>query len=322
MATRTKKAPAAEAEPAAEAAAEDITDAEVVDDEHQAEEHGTALEHVTETAIGNTGAYIAAEDPDEIIAKAARIATSLGKLISENGLATNVGGRKPHVEVAGWQACGALLGALGGQPLHAEVVWCRRVVDGDGKPERTTYTAEVKHYKKVDGRREHVSTTTYDVDGYSYEARVEIRTPAAVVVGVAEAGCYRSEQKWGTSDEYAVRSMAETRAESRAWRRAAGWLVAIAGYNPTPAEEMPGGTHEPEASPLLELVANGEKAKVGAALTYLLTIGEDDEQAADRAKAVWEQLLKDSGLGGVPVVVAEALRLVARTLKTAASGGE
>lgn len=197
------------------------------------------------------GAIIRAESPTEVIAKATQVADALKGLIEQQGLAVNLDKRKPnrkHVEVGGWQALGAMLGALGGQPLHAETVWTRKVAGPDGAPVRTTYTATVRRYHSKasgGGLREEV---TYDVNGHDWEAFVQIRTPAGVIVGSAEAMCSRAENTWAQRDDYAVRSMAETRAESRAYRRAVGWIVSIAGYNPTPAEEM-GHTPGADTSP-------------------------------------------------------------------------
>ena len=44
---------------------------------------------------------------------------------------------------------------------------------------------------------------------------------------------------WSTRPRYARRSMAQTRATGKACRLAFSWIMALAGYEPTPAEEMP-----------------------------------------------------------------------------------
>lgn len=72
-----------------------------------------------------------------------------------------------------------------------------------------------------------------------WEARVEARTLAGQVVGAAEAECLRTENRWKSADDYAVRSMAQTRAISKALRAPLGFIVALAGFSPTPEEEMP-----------------------------------------------------------------------------------
>jgi hypothetical protein len=72
-----------------------------------------------------------------------------------------------------------------------------------------------------------------------WEARVEARTLGGQVVGAAEAECLRSEKSWAKRDDYALRSMAQTRAMSKALRGPLGFIVQLAGFSPTPAEEMP-----------------------------------------------------------------------------------
>ncbi len=75
-----------------------------------------------------------------------------------------------------------------------------------------------------------------------WEARVEARTLTGAVVGAADAECLRSEAKWKNSDDYAIKSMAQTRATSKAMRGPLGFIVTLAGYEATPFEEMPQDT--------------------------------------------------------------------------------
>ena len=72
-----------------------------------------------------------------------------------------------------------------------------------------------------------------------FESYVElIRTSDGVVVGGASAVCSWAEQRWSKADDYAVRSMAITRATGKAYRLGFSWIMVLAGYSPTPAEEM------------------------------------------------------------------------------------
>lgn len=82
-----------------------------------------------------------------------------------------------------------------------------------------------------------VCTWTRQLDD-GWEARVEARTRDGSIVGAAEASCLRSENNWGGRDDYALRSMAQTRATAKALRIPLGFVVAMAGYEATPAEEM------------------------------------------------------------------------------------
>ena len=50
--------------------------------------------------------------------------------------------------------------------------------------------------------------------------------------------CTNKEHGKTNFDEYAVASMAQTRAVGKAFRMKIGWLLKVAGYETTPAEEM------------------------------------------------------------------------------------
>jgi hypothetical protein len=54
----------------------------------------------------------------------------------------------------------------------------------------------------------------------------------------ASAECGVDEPNWQRKPRYARRSMAATRATSKACRMAFSWIMILAGYAPTPAEEM------------------------------------------------------------------------------------
>jgi hypothetical protein len=97
-----------------------------------------------------------------------------------------------------------------------------------------------------------------------WEARVEARTSDGAVVGAAESECMRSEKRWKDADDYAIRSMAQTRATSKALKMPLGFVFSMAGYETTPAEEMvdepqpaeprPGKPTEKQKKRLLELL--------------------------------------------------------------------
>jgi len=78
-----------------------------------------------------------------------------------------------------------------------------------------------------------------------WEARVEAKTLSGSIVGAAEAQCCRNERNWNNRDDFALRSMAQTRATAKALRMPLGFIMTLAGYEATPAEEM---GHEPSKS--------------------------------------------------------------------------
>ena len=94
----------------------------------------------------------------------------------------------------------------------------------------------------------------------TYEATVELcRMSDGVVLTRASAECGMDETKWAKGPDYARRSMAATRATSKACRLAFSWVMVLAGFQPTPAEEMIGIVEErkpePPPAPLSEMPA-------------------------------------------------------------------
>ncbi|GAC1546127.1 MAG: hypothetical protein NVS2B17_29120 [Candidatus Velthaea sp.] len=79
---------------------------------------------------------------------------------------------------------------------------------------------------------------TRKVDG-GWEARISVRDASGAIIGAAEAQCTRDEAMWKSREEYALRSMAQTRATSKALRSVLGFVMTLSGYQATPAEEMP-----------------------------------------------------------------------------------
>jgi hypothetical protein len=84
-----------------------------------------------------------------------------------------------------------------------------------------------------------VTGTRANDTGDGIVATVEARTLDGRIVGAAEGECSRAESKWKSRDPYAIRSMAQTRAISRALRAPLGQIIVLAGYEATPAEEIP-----------------------------------------------------------------------------------
>lgn len=125
-------------------------------------------------------------------------ATNLKDLIVKNKLFTNIKG-KNYVNVEGWQIAGAFTGTF---PIVESL--------------------------------ENLS----DEDSFKYRAEVSIRDKEGNKVGSGFAICTNKEPGKTKFDEYAVASMAQTRAVGKAYRMKIGWLLKVAGYETTPAEEM------------------------------------------------------------------------------------
>ena len=73
----------------------------------------------------------------------------------------------------------------------------------------------------------------------AYEAFVEIRKISDdKVMSLGYAVCSNKEASKRSFDEYAICSMAQTRAEGKAFRMLLSWIMKAAGFEATPAEEM------------------------------------------------------------------------------------
>jgi hypothetical protein len=84
----------------------------------------------------------------------------------------------------------------------------------------------------------------------SYEATVAlVRITDGAVLTRASAECGLDEPTWKSRPAYARRSMAVTRATSKACRIAFSWVMVLAGYEVTPAEEVPPAVADEETPP-------------------------------------------------------------------------
>lgn len=129
----------------------------------------------------------------------AEMAKVLKDHIIKHNLYTPIVG-KNYVQVEGWQFAGGLMGLF---PRVAKI--------------------------------ENLSTGTET----KWMAEVEIvNLKVNEVVSRGFAICSNKESKKRNFDEYAVLSMAQTRATGKAYRNIIGWVIKLAGYEATPGEEM------------------------------------------------------------------------------------
>lgn len=203
---------------------------------HEPAIEGEAQEISTDVAVNDPAPSLTlfrTSDPVEVLERASRVADALKGVIVKQQL-FKVINSKPHVFVEAWATCGAMLG------LTSYVVWSRPIGE----------------------KGEH---------GHDWEARVEVHALDGRVISAAEAMCTRKESKWKTRDDYAVRSMAQTRATSKAFRGPLGFIVTLAGYSATPAEEMPESSQQSDVPSTTRV----EPEKIGAAKAAELLLNSD-----------------------------------------------
>lgn len=148
-------------------------------------------------------------DPRNVIDRAASVAKELMPLVEKAKLFSMIQGKK-YVKAEGWTTMLAMLG------VFPQVEYCRKL-------NRT--------------------------DELAYEARVLLTTVKGAVIGAGEAICSSLERNWSNRDEFAIKSMAQTRATGKAARIGFSWIMSLAGYEPTPAEEMVSTAEEAHAEP-------------------------------------------------------------------------
>lgn len=141
------------------------------------------------------------------------LSNELSRLIVEKKLTTNIQG-KNYVNVEGWMFCGS---ALGLNPIITEVTDLTRRGTEPGQ-------VEIKYMAKCEVRN--------------------ITNGQLVATGVAL--CSNFERSKKGFDEYAILSMAQTRAIGKAYRNLLAWLMKAAGFEATPAEEMDFAKDEPK----------------------------------------------------------------------------
>jgi len=71
-----------------------------------------------------------------------------------------------------------------------------------------------------------------------YEARATVYDGFQNELSNAEANCTIKEKNWENKDSFQLKSMAQTRACAKAFKNVFAWIVVLAGYQTTPAEEM------------------------------------------------------------------------------------
>lgn len=296
-----------------DANAEEIPDADVVgEEEPRAVEPPPSRELELHAAAGGSTALIRGDDPEQILETASRIAKAFKSVVEQQQLSTRIG-NKDHVEIEAWQTLATLLGCA---PI---VRWSRRVIDPEtGKPEKVSYDVHVKDFEWVtpDGggkkQKRLKAERDYTVEGYNWEAYCEV-VKDGVIIATAESMTSRTEDKWAQDPDFALRSMAQTRAQSRAIAAAARWVTVLAGYSGTPAEEM---THvDPGDQGPPPFARRGSEQLEKVAKQALVAVLNGDRAAAG---TVWEQIVKSAVNGGdgeeigyVPRVVAQAIVLVA-----------
>lgn len=178
--------------------------------------------------------------PEEVLKEAHRAATALKDVVRQTKSMIKIG-KSEHLKCEAWQTLGHFYGLVG------SIKATRFVQFGD-------------------------------VAGF--EAVAELRNSRGELVSTAEAMCLNDEERWRSRTKYEwrgdeqvkvgeeavplfqLRSMAQTRAISRVHANALRWVVVLAGYNPTPAEEVDNTNGVPVESAIAQPQRKSQAADV------------------------------------------------------------
>lgn len=138
-------------------------------------------------------------DPAEILEEAKKAAIVLKKMIADTHSSMKIGNSE-HIKFEAWQTVGTFFNV-------------------------TADTSDVSH------------VNINDCGGAMCIAKL-IDSKTGLQVGGGTAYCMEDERNWGNKPWFQLASMAQTRAAAKAFANKFRWISVLAGYAPTPAEEM------------------------------------------------------------------------------------
>jgi hypothetical protein len=144
------------------------------------------------------------EEPAEVIARAAQAAKALKGIVDNKAKKVIINGLQ-YLEFQDWQTV-------------ARFYQCTVAT---GEPELVEFR---------------FSDPNEDIVGFKATGKVLDKN--GEIISTATAFCMRDEPNWEDKPAFQLASMAQTRAGAKACRNSFGWVVVLAGYEATPAEEM------------------------------------------------------------------------------------
>lgn len=221
-----------------------------------------------------TDVLVMTRRPEHVIRQAMEAGDALKAAVQKNGWAVNLGGRNPHVMIEGAEFLGWLFN------ISARVV-----------PGSSTYIE------------------LGDARGWQAEAET-MSTKTGMTLTRASSMCLDNEDNWSLRQKYEgragerrkatdaagnlimvatpqfqLRSMAETRACSKAFRLLFGWIYTANGFASTGAEEMDGGGNQRPIRPPQARATTGNKV-TEAQVKRLWAVAYDKKKSNEEIIAV------------------------------------
>jgi hypothetical protein len=267
---------------------------------------------------------------DEILAGATDVANKFSDVIKQRRMFRRIGDND-HIQIEAWQTIGALTGVLADDGQVEQLPWPAIEPLGEappapGREPRNRDTPEYREWEAVDAaysawelQRDMLAARARGL-AFGFVARFRV-VKNGVAVGWGEGRCTRGEASKVSQPDYALSSMAQTRAQSRALGAPLKFVVKLAGYETTPAEELDGatGSSAPAAAdgapaPPWGPVADDEAMNAGA---------KSVEAIADGVKVDGAQFIVAMGqyFDGVPQACVVMLRGLSRYISDARAAG-
>jgi hypothetical protein len=282
----------------------------------------TALERVPEARPDV--ALFPGATAGEIITVAADVARQFSDVVRDRRMFKRIGD-SDHIQIEAWQTIGALTGVVADEGEVTELPWPQIGPLGAEPPApprepRDREAPAWREWKTADTIRRHWELHAALLDaqalGRAYGFKAAFRAAKhGAGVGWGEGRCTRGEASKVAQEDYALSSMAQTRAQSRALGAPLKFVVKLAGYETTPAEELDGAAPSPApaaaasapAAPWGPLADDAQEHAAAAAV----------HKIAPHVEAERFVLLLGAGFDGVPVAAVKALTGLAKYIAAA-----
>lgn len=207
-----------------------------------------AHENNTNALAHSETKLIAMVDPNAVM----QFGHKLKWYIQKNKLSVNIQGRE-YAMVDGWKFAGMNFGIVPmcEKPIkmhsHKEALYVHKKNQKDRYGKQVQTISLLTTDKALHDEHKHEADAIFTRNYYAYECvckLVSIQTGKEI--GFGAAICTNAETKKADFDEYAIASMAQTRAIGKAFRNLLGYVMNAAGYEATPAEEMEEETYHPK----------------------------------------------------------------------------
>jgi hypothetical protein len=177
--------------------------------------------------------------PEAVLAEAKQAADALQRVIQGSKIKPIKFGENEHLRHEHWQTLGHFYGYC------TKIESTKYLEFGEVTGYEATALLINEHTGQVVGR---VDSMCLD-DEEQWGEVAEYEWQDTFTASGAKAGKHRVQVGTKAKPLFQIRSMAETRASAKAFRTKLAWVAVLAGYAPTPAEEMRRDTTGPENQP-------------------------------------------------------------------------